>query len=431
MQVSVEATGALERRMDIKVPADEIEKAVDERLRSMSRTVRLKGFRPGKAPVKVVRQKFGQQVRDEVISDLMKSSFAEAVRQENLAPAGGPRIEPVSFNAGEDLEYRATFEIFPQVELKGIEGIALDRPTATVASSDIDAMIENLREQRPDWIAVDRPAADGDRVRIDFIGTIEGEPFEGGKGDDVVIELGKGRMLPDFEAGLAGARAGESKTIRMTFPADYHAAHLAGKEASFAVDVQAVEERRLPAVDDEFCQAYGVAEGGIEQLRTEVEENMARELGDTVRARMKQQVLDRLLAANPIDVPPSLVESQVREMQIEAGRRMGAKDASQLPPAEQFRETAKRRVTLGLLINELIRNQGIEVDRARVQTRIQELATQYPEPEAMLKFYRENRDAQRQIEMIVLEDQVVEWLIERANVTERPGTFKEIMNFGA
>jgi trigger factor len=184
-------------------------------------------------------------------------------------------------------------------------------------------------------------------------------------------------------------------------------------------------------VDDEFCQAYGVAEGGIEQLRTEVEENMARELGDTVRARMKQQVLDRLLAANPIDVPPSLVESQVREMQIEAGRRMGAKDASQLPPAEQFRETAKRRVTLGLLINELIRNQGIEVDRARVQTRIQELATQYPEPEAMLKFYRENRDAQRQIEMIVLEDQVVEWLIERANVTERPGTFKEIMNFGA
>jgi trigger factor len=238
-------------------------------------------------------------------------------------------------------------------------------------------------------------------------------------------------MLPDFEAGLAGARAGESKTIRMTFPADYHAAHLAGKEASFAVDVQAVEERRLPAVDDEFCQAYGVAEGGIEQLRTEVEENMARELGDTVRARMKQQVLDRLLAANPIDVPPSLVESQVREMQIEAGRRMGAKDASQLPPAEQFRETAKRRVTLGLLINELIRNQGIEVDRARVQTRIQELATQYPEPEAMLKFYRENRDAQRQIEMIVLEDQVVEWLIERANVTERPGTFKEIMNFGA
>ncbi|HSN73188.1 MAG TPA: trigger factor [Steroidobacteraceae bacterium] len=431
MQVSVEATGALERRMEIQVPAGEVEKAIDERLKSMSRTVRLKGFRPGKAPVKVVRQKFGQQVRQEVISDLMQSSFAEAVRQEQLAPAGGPKIEPLSLAAGEDLRYRAVFEIFPRVELKGLDTLALERPVATVSEADVDAMIENLRNQRPNWVAVEREARDEDRVRIDFKGTVDGEPFEGGSGEDVVVQLGAGRMLPEFEAGLRGAQAGETRQVELTFPADYHATHLAGKQAKFDIEVRAVEQRELPDVDDEFCKAFGVTEGGVEQLRTEVEENMARELTDAIQARLKQQVLDKLLTANPIEVPSTLVEAQVREMQLEAGRRMGAQDVSQLPPPDSFREAARRRVALGLLINELIRAEKIEVDRARLQARLEDLAAQYPEPEKMVQAYRQNADAMRQVEMAVLEDQVVDSLIERASVTERKATFRELMNFGA
>jgi trigger factor len=238
-------------------------------------------------------------------------------------------------------------------------------------------------------------------------------------------------MLADFESGLKGARAGDSRRVDVVFPGDYHAAHLAGKTAIFEIDVKAVEQRELPEIDEEFCKAFGVTEGGVEQLRREVEENMARELSDAIRARLKQQVLDKLLTANPIDVPKTLVEAQVRDLQIEAGRRMGARDASQLPPAEGFRDAARRRVALGLLINELIRAQKIEVDRARLQARLEDLAAQYPEPEQMLKAYRENADAMRQVEMAVLEDQVVDWLIERASVTDRPTTFKEVMNFGA
>jgi len=431
MQVSVESTGALERRMEIQVPAGEVEKAIDERLRSMSRTVRLKGFRPGKAPVKVVRQKFGQQVRQEVISDLMQSSFAEAVRKEQLSPAGGPRIEPLNLSAGEDLRYRATFEVFPRIELKGVDTLALERPVASVSEADVDEMLENLRQQRPNWVSVDREAGEDDRVRIDFRGTVDGEPFEGGSGENVVVQLGGGRMLPDFEAGLKGARGGESKRIELKFPSDYHAAHLADKDAVFEVDVKTVEQKELPAIDEPFCKAFGVTEGGVEQLRREVEDNMSRELSDAIRAKLKQQALEKLLSANPIDVPNTLVEAQIRDMQIEAGRRMGAKDASQLPPADGFRDAAKRRVTLGLLINELIRAQKIEIDPARLQARLEDLASQYPEPEQILQAYRQNAEALRQVEMAVLEDQVVDWLIEQASVTERPATFREIMNFGA
>ena len=370
-------------------------------------------------------------MRQEVISDLMQSSFAEAVRKEQLSPAGGPRIEPLNLSAGEDLRYRATFEVFPRIELQGVDTLALDRPVASVSAADVDAMLENLREQRPNWVAVDREAADDDRVRIDFRGTVDGEPFDGGSGENVVVQLGGGRMLPDFEAGLKGAKAGEPRRIELKFPSDYHAAQLADRNAVFEVDVKAVEQKELPAVDEEFCRAFGVSEGGVEQLRREVEENMARELTDAIRAKLKQQALEKLLAANPIDVPNTLVEAQVRDMQIEAGRRMGATDASQLPPADGFRDAAKRRVTLGLLINELIREQKIETDKTRLQARLEDLAAQYPEPDKILQAYRQNGEALRQVEMAVLEDQVVDWLIEQASVTDRPTTFREIMNFGA
>jgi trigger factor len=431
MQVSVETTGALERRMEVSVPRERIEQAIDERLKRVSRTAKLKGFRPGKVPLKVVKQQFGAQVRQEVLSDLMQSSFAEAVNQQKLTPAAGPRIEPISVGPDDDLKYRAIFEVFPEIELKGVEGLAVVRPAAEVTEADVDAMVQNLREQRPRFESVDRESREGDRVTMDFEGEIDGQAFEGSKGDDVAVLLGGGRMLKDFEAAITGMRAGERKQVSVPYPADYHNPALAGKVASFDVHVKTVEEKLLPDLDDEFCREYGVLEGGIDQLRSEVADNMRRELAENVRARLKAQLLDALLAANPVEVPKSLVDAQVREMQIDAARRVGAKDASQVPPADPFVEPARRRVALGLLIGELIRGRGVKLDAERVNARLLDLASSYPDPDSIVKAYRQNAEALRQVENTVLEEQVVDLLLEHAKVTDQPTTFKDVMNFGA
>jgi trigger factor len=431
MQVSIESTGALERRMEVQVPAARVEKAVDERLQQLSRTVRLKGFRPGKVPVKVVRQQFGQQVRQEVLGDVVQSTFNEALMQEKLAPAGGPRIEPLNAEQGGDLKYRAVFEVLPQIELKGIEGMELTRPAAEVQPADIDAMIENLREQRATYAAVDRPAQAKDRVTVDFEGSVDGQPFDGGKGESVQVILGAGRMLADFEAGIYGMTNGERKNIEVTFPANYNAQHLANKKAVFDLTVKSIEGQQLPELNDAFCKSYGVEEGGIDRLREEVTENMRRELGDAIRARVKRQIMDALLASNPLELPKTLVDSQVRELQMDAGRRMGAQDVSQLPPAESFVEAARRRVALSLLVNEVIRTAQIQLDQSKVRDRFEELAAQFPDSAQAMQTYRSNPQIQRQMEAGVLEDQVVDWLTERAKVVDNPSSFKELMNFGA
>ena len=431
MQVSVESTGSLERRMEVSVPKEEIEQAVDERLKKVSRTARLKGFRPGKAPIKVIRQQFGAQVRQEVLTDLVQASFAQAVTEQKLTPAAGPRIEPISSSPGEDLKYRATFEVYPEVALKQVDGLAVTRPVAEVSEADIEAMVQNLREQRPQFEVVDRESREGDRVTMDFEGGIDGQAFEGSAGTDVAVILGAGRMLKDFETGITGAKAGEHKTVAVRYPDEYHNKDLAGRTAEFSVHVKKVEEKQLPPLDDAFCREYGVNEGGVEQLLSEVADNMRRELAGNVRARLKQQLFDRLLEANPLDVPKALVDQQVREMQIDTARRMGAKDASQVPPPDAFVEPARRRVALGLLVGELVKTQGLQVDRALVDARLGELAATYPDPDAILKAYRQNPDAMRQVESMVLEDQVVDYLLERAKVAEQPSSFKELMNFGA
>jgi trigger factor len=400
-------------------------------LQSLSRTVRLKGFRPGKVPVKVVRQQFGHQVRQEVLDSVVQSTFAEALSQEKLNPAAVPRFEPIADQNGQDLKYRAIFEILPSIEIKGIEELRVNRPVAEVSEADIDAMIENLRAQRPTFDVVERAAGDKDRVTVDFEGTLDGKPFEGGAGKDMQIVLGAGRMLPDFEAGLKGARAGDDKTIDVRFPDDYPAENLKGKTAQFALKVSKVEEQQLPELNDEFCKNYGVEEGGIARLREEVAENMRRELGEAIKSRTKQQVFDGLLAANTFDLPKSMVDSQVQELQLDAGRRMGAREVSQLPPAEQFQESARRRVALGLLVGEIIKSAKLQADRVRVQQKLTDLAQQYPDPTQVLKAYRENAQLSRQIESMVLEDQVVEWLLARVKVSDQPSTFKELMNFGA
>ncbi len=430
MQVSVTATGGLERRLEVAVPAQEVASEVEQRLKRISRTARLKGFRPGKAPIGVVRRQFGDQVHSEVVGDLMRSTFNEAVTQEKLKPAAGPRIEPIALEPGSDLRYAAIFEVMPDVKLRPVENLKIERPVASVSDADIDAMIENMRAQRPEFTQVERAAKDTDRVTLDFEGRIAGEAFDGGQGKDVSFVLGAGRMLPEFESGVRGASAGESREIDVTFPAGYAKAELGGKTATFTVKVTKVEEQSLPAVDEEFCRAFGVEDGSLATLRAEVRANMESELQNLVRNRLRAQVLDALYRENAIEVPRTLVEEQIRELQIDMARRIGAKDVNQLPARESFEEPARRRVALGLLIGEIVRGGELKVDRERVQARLAEVVAQYPNPDEMRRAYMQSADAMRQIESAVLEDQVIEWVVARAQVSERASSFKELTGFG-
>ena len=431
MMVSVESLVGLERRMQVSVPANRVKQQVDARLLKVSRTARIKGFRPGKAPIHVVRKHYGPQVQEEVVSDLIRETFAEAVRQEKLVPAGGPRIEPQGADKQGELRYIATFEIYPQFELRGIESLRLMRPQASVTDGDLDTMIESLRQQRPDFTAVERGCADMDRVTLDFEGRIDGEPFEGGRNEGLVVTLGSKRLLPDFENGVRGAAVGETREFDLRFPDEYQVSKIAGKNARFTAKLHKVEEPRLPEVDAAFCEAFGVSEGGVEALRAEVRENMQRELGQAVQARLKSQVMDQLLEANPIAVPKALVEAEVRDMQMDMLRRMGAKSARQLPPREPFETAAKKRVALGLILNEVIRKAAIQPDVARVQARLDEIVAGFADPEAARQQYLQSEGAMRQLQMAVLEDQVVEFVVRTARVEDQPSSFKEIMNFGA
>jgi trigger factor len=432
MQVSLSATGGLERRLEVAVPATEVDSAVEQRLKQISRTARLKGFRPGKAPYAVVRKQFGSQVHTEVVSDLMHSSFAQALSQEKLTPAANPRIEPLAMGPGSDLKYAAVFEVMPEVKVSAVDGVAIERPGASVTESDIDAMLESMRRQRPVFTAVERPAHDTDRVVIDYQGRIDGTPFEGSDGTDINVIIGSRQSMPELENGLKGAAAGESRTIAVTFPAEHPNKAVAGKTAELQVTVKKVEEQSLPAVDEEFGRAYGVEEGGVEALRAEVRKSMERELADVIRNRVRGQVLDAIYRQNPVDVPRALLEDQVQQLQIDTARRMGIRDASQLPARASFEEPARRRVALGLLMSQIVQTEQIKLDRERVQSRLSDLVAGYPEEqqEEARRAYLQNQDAIRQIESAALEDQVVDWVLGRANITDKPMTFKELTGFG-
>jgi trigger factor len=429
MQVSVESISKLERRMQVQVPAERVSKEIAARLKNLSRTARLNGFRPGKAPLTVIRRQFGVQVHREVIGELLQSSFAEAVTEKQLSPAGSPRIEPQSMDEGQDLKYVATFEVFPEVTLQPMDSLELERITADVTDSDIDAMIERLRKQQMKYQAVDRAAAIGDKVTIDFVGKIDGVEFAGGKGENVAIVLGEGRMLPELEQGLVGAAAGEHRDISVNFPADYRATELAGKLAMFSTEIKTVEEPVLPELDEEFCKTFGVTEGGIPKLREDVAANMRRELEQNLRNRNKTAVMERLYQANPIDVPNALLESTIRDMQIDTMRRTGAKDVSQAPPREPLVEPARRRVALGLLLNDVIRREKLVLDPKRANERLDEMVGAYGDAVALKRAYQQNADAMRQVESLALEDQVVDWILAHAKVHETVSTFKELMNF--
>jgi trigger factor len=430
MQVSVTATSGLERRLEVAVPAQRVNSEVEQRLKKISRTARLKGFRPGKAPYSVVQKQFGEQVHAEVVGDLMRSSFAEAITQEKLTPAGGPRIEPIAMERGADLKYAAVFEVLPEVRLKPADSIVVERPVTAVSDTDVDAMIESMRTQRPVFTVVERAARETDRVTVDYEGRLNGAALEGGAGKDVTFIVGTGRVMSELEEAVKGASAGESRTASVIFPADHANKQLAGQTAQFTLDLKRVEERSLPSVDEEFCEAFGVKEGGLEALRTEVRSSMAREVEGLVRNRLRAQVMDALYRDNTLEIPRALIDEQVQSLQLDMARRAGVRDANQLPPRETFEEPARRRVALGLLMGEIVRTEALKVDRERVQTRLNETAAAYPNPDEVRRHYLQNADAMRQIESAVLEEQVVDWILERARITDRPVTFRELTGFG-
>jgi trigger factor len=445
MKVSVQTTTGLERRMEVQVPAARVDAAVQARLNAVSRTARLQGFRPGKVPPAVIRQRFGGQVQQEVVEDLVRRSFAEAVMEQKLSPAGGPRIDPVTPVAGEDLKYTAVFEVYPDIELKGLETLEVERPVVQITAADIDGMVEHLRRQRPNWVAVDRAAQTGDRVIIDFEGRIDGAPFEGGKGQKAPVVLGASGMLPDLEAGLMGMQAGSGRIIPVTFPDDYHAAALAGKTAGFEVRVNAVEAPELPALDEAFCASYGLTEGGVEEFRRQIERNMLREVEQGVRARMRGQALEKLFAAHDVPLPAALVDDQINDMQVQWGRQSGVYEVDKIPPREAFEKNARRRVALGLLIGAVIEREQIKADPAQVQQRLEAVVAQahdarhhhHDSPhehrrhlDEMMQAYRRDRQAMSQIESMVLEEQAIERLLSQARVTEKTYTFKEFTRAG-
>jgi len=431
MQVSLTATGGLERRLEVAIPASQVDGEVAQRLNRISRTARLKGFRPGKAPLAVIRQQYGEQVQSEVINDLMRASFSEAVQREKLNPAGGPRIEPISIAPGADIKYAAVFEVLPEVKLKPLADLTIEKPVASVADSDLDAMIDTLRKQRPLFNEVARAAAVNDRVSVDFVGRIDGTEFDGGAGDNVQIVIGGGRVMKEFEDALLGASAGEAREFTATFAADHANAKLAGKTATFSVKVGKVEEQLPAALDEEFAKSFGIADGNIDSLRAEVRANMERELAEAVRLKLRTQVLEALYTSNPIELPRQLVDEQIQELQVEMLRRAGVRDAKQLPPREPFEQPARRRVALSLLMSELVRAANLKVSRESVQEKVNELASTYSNPEEVRRAYLQNADTMRQIEAQVLEQQAIDWVLGQVKVAEKPASFSELTKFGA
>ena len=430
MEVSLSVIGGLSRRLEVAVPANEVTREVQQRLKRLSRTARLKGFRPGKAPLAVITKQFGEQVRAEVVSDLMRSSFAQAVSQENLKPAGGPRIEPIALGPETDLKYAAHFEVLPEVRVNPLENLAFERPSAAVSEADVDAMIENMRGQRPVFTAVERPARDGDRVLLDYKARIGGKGFEGSDVSDVAVVLGTRQAMPELEEGLRGVRAGENRTINAVFPENHPNRKLAGQSAELHLSIKAVEERSLPAVDEEFFRGYGVESGGLEELRTEVRTSMERELAGVIRSRARVAALDALYRDNPLDLPRSLIDEQVQALQLDTARRLGLRDVRQLPAREKLEEPARRRVALALLVGQIVQSEGLKLDRERLKQRVTELVESYPNPDEARRAYQQNPELMQQIESGVLEDQVIDLLLERARVSERPMSFAELTGFG-
>ena len=430
MQVTVESTGTLGRRMTVAVPAQRMEQEIAARLRRLSQSARFPGFRPGKAPMKMVEAQYGGKVTEEVVGDLIRATFHEAVNEKGLRPAGGPNIEPKMLSPGQDFEYIATFEVYPEIKKLEISGQRIERPQVNISDADVLHTLESLRRQRVSWNPVERPAANGDRLLLDFQGMLNGVVFEGGEAKDFPLVLGNNTLVDGFEAGLIGARAGEHRTLDVDFPADYRNAALAGKPVQFAVTVKQVNEPLLPEVNDEFARTLGVADGQVATLRTEVRANLERELAERVRRELREQVFKAVIEANPIEVPQVLEQNEVEHLRQSSRANLEAQGipTTQLPSDPHwYTEQARKRVALGLILAEMVKAKSLAIDAQRVQARLEELAASYDNPQEFIAWHYAKRERMAEVESKVLEDQAVELLLASAQVVDKPMSFKELM----
>jgi trigger factor len=433
MQVSVEATKGLERRLTITVPAESIDSAVKSRLQQLAKTQRINGFRPGKVPVNVIKKRYGQAVRQEIAGEVMQRNFYQAITQEKITPAGMPNFEMKTDEDGKDLEFVAAFEVYPEVEVKDIEKIKIEKPAVEISDKDLKGMIDTLRKQHAKYKEVKRKAKKDDKVTVDFIGTIDGEEFDGGKAEDFALEMGKDRMIPGFEKPIVGNKKGDEVIADVTFPEDYHAEKLKGKAAQFTINIKKVEALDLPKVDEEFAKLFGIEDGNIEALHVEVRKNMQRELDQTLKASVKEQVIAGLLEKNKIDLPQALVDQEIDALREQAKQRFSEQQGGKVDnmpelPADLFDENARKRVSIGLLLGEVIKTNELKVDTSKVDALIETAASAYEDPQEVIEYYKTNDELMQQMNNVAMEEQAVELLLDQAKVKEVKKSFDEIMN---
>ena len=430
MQVSVENVSGLERRLKIAVPATQVEQAVNKKINQTARTIKIDGFRVGKVPVDVVKKRYGASIRAEALDDIIRDAYIGALQQTELKIAGFPNIEPISFAEGKDIEFAAVVEVYPEVTIADFAALSVERPTSEVTDADIDTMIANLRRQRATWEESTEAAADQDRLTIDFAGSIDGEAFDGGVAQDFNIVLGSKRMIAGFEEQLVGVKAGDELTINVTFPVDYQAENLAGKDAQFKINVKKVIKPVLPELNAEFLTAFGVKEGDVEQFRADVRKNMERELRNAIRAKVKAAVFEALVNANALEVPKALVADEIARQREQALKQFGGASAQIKPemlPDDLFADNSKRSVALGLLVSAIIEKNEVKVDADRVRALVDEVAQSYEEPAQVVQWYYSNKEQMAQVQSAVLEDQVVDLILATAQLSDKVVGYEELL----
>ena len=433
LQITTNKTSNLETQLTVKVPVTTIQTRVEQRIQQVARTAKIDGFRKGKVPVSHIRAQYGAGIQQEVINDTIRDTVFDAIRQENIRAVGMPNIDDVKLE-NDFLVYQATVETFPEVEVKGLEEVEVERQVASIDDKDVDVMIENLQKQRQTYVAKDGEVATGDQVKFDFEGSIDGEKFDGGSAKDFSLVIGSGRMIPGFEDGIKGMKAGEEKTIDVTFPEDYQAENLKGKQAQFKINVKSVEEAKLPELNDEFFEVFGVKEGGLDKLRADVRKNMEREIKNAGRSQVKEAAFNAMLEKNEIEIPQAMLEQEIdrqRDMMLNRfAQQFGANPknfSKDMLPNELFEDQALRSARLGVLVSSLIEANKFSVDQERVTNFIKEMAENYEEPEEVIEYYTNNAQERANIEAVVLEDQVVEFILSKGKVTDKEVSYQDLL----
>jgi len=427
MQVSIESSTGLERQLKIGVPAERIDQEVTNRLQKATKTVSIKGFRKGKVPLKVVKQHYGKGVRQEVVGEIVNSTFYEAIQQEDLKPVGQPQINELTDKEGQELSYIAVFEVFPEVDLQPLSDVSIERPVAEVQDADVKKMIEQLRDQQSSFKVSKKKAKKGDQVNIDYSGTRDGELFDGGTAEAQDLVLGSNSMIPGFEQGLEGLSAGEETVLDLVFPDDYNADELKGAEVQFAVTVNSVSAKKLPKMDDEFFKLFGVEEGGVEKFREEVQANMERELRNAIRTKVKNRVMNQLAELNSVELPSALVANEITQLNQQMVQQFGGGQQIDLNilPDEMFKEKAERRAALGVIVSEVVKSEELSPDEQQVRERIDELASTYEQPQEVVDYYYSKPELLSSVEAVVLEDQVTELVLSKAEVKDQHLSYED------